>query len=165
MRPLLDGEKARGAKDVVEVADTCQVRLPARRGGAEAASFGFDRAYKMANPGRQMFAEVVQPLLERFVQGFNATVLAYGQTGSGKTHAMGTGAALGSTAADRNPEGVIPRVVQFLYASGLPRLERDYDLSLKVPALTASNRAVVPARGCLMQQVRLHYGPTTSPAP
>ena len=80
-----------------------------------------------------MFAEVVQPLLERFVQGFNATVLAHGQTGSGKTHAMGTGAALGSTAADRNPEGVIPRVVQFLYASGLPRLERDYDLSLKVP--------------------------------
>lgn len=68
VRPLLDGEKARGAKDVVEVADTCQVRLPARRGGAEAASFGFDRAYKMANPGRQMFAEVVQPLLERFVR-------------------------------------------------------------------------------------------------
>lgn len=66
-------------------------------------------------------------------RGINATVLAYGQTGSGKTHAMGTGAALGSTAADRNPEGVFPRVVQFLYASGLPRLERDYDLSLKVP--------------------------------
>lgn len=89
---------------------------------------------QMANPGRQMFAEVVQPLLERFVQGFNATVLAYGQTGSGKTHAMGTGAALRSTAADRTPDGVIPRAVQFLYNTGLPRLAGEYDLSLKVRA-------------------------------
>ena len=98
------------------------------------------------------------------MQGFNATVLAYGQTSSGKTHAMGTGAALGSTAADCNPEGVIPRVVQFLYANGLPRLERDYDLSLKVPALSAAGRAV-HHQWALMQQLRRHTGPMPTPAP
>ncbi len=140
VRPLLDAERARGATDVVAVADTCQVRLPARRGGAEAAAFTFDRAYKLANPGRQMFAEVVQPLLQRFVQGFNATVLACGQTGSGKTHAMGTGAALRATAAERGAEGVIPRAVRFLYEAGLPRLAPEYDLSLKVRPLARAAR-------------------------
>jgi hypothetical protein len=159
VRPLLDAERARGAADVVAVADTCQVRLPARRGGAEAAAFTFDRAYKLANPGRQMFAEVVQPLLQRFVQGFNATVLAYGQTGSGKTHAMGTGAALRATAAERGAEGVIPRAVRFLYESGLPRLAAEYDLSLKVRSL-ARPRCTKRAGAARARRVRAARPPS-----
>lgn len=31
----------------------------------------------------------VQPLIDAFFQGFNATVFAYGQTGSGKTYTIG----------------------------------------------------------------------------
>lgn len=31
----------------------------------------------------------VQPLVDAFFQGFNATVFAYGQTGSGKTYTIG----------------------------------------------------------------------------
>ena len=33
----------------------------------------------------------MQPLVDSWFEGYNATVLAYGQTGSGKTYTMGTG--------------------------------------------------------------------------
>jgi hypothetical protein len=41
------------------------------------------------------------PVLTRFFQGFNGTVLAYGQTGSGKTYTMGTAAGARELAAAR----------------------------------------------------------------
>jgi len=37
----------------------------------------------------EVYAAAVQPLIEAFFQGFNATVFAYGQTGSGKTYTIG----------------------------------------------------------------------------
>lgn len=37
----------------------------------------------------EVYQACVQPLLEAFFEGFNATVFAYGQTGSGKTYTMG----------------------------------------------------------------------------
>ena len=68
------GRKAEGATSCVEVPDATTVSLPGRRGAAEGFKFEYDRVYRMSNPGRQMFAEVVQPLLGRFLQGFNTTV-------------------------------------------------------------------------------------------
>ncbi|XP_012588132.1 PREDICTED: kinesin-like protein KIF7 [Condylura cristata] len=50
----------------------------------------------------------VQPLLEAFFEGFNATVFAYGQTGSGKTYTMGE-ASVASLHEDE--QGVIPRAM------------------------------------------------------
>lgn len=58
----------------MEVPESCVVQLPSKRGSAEGYRYDFDRVYKMNSPGRQMFAEVVQPLLDRFMQGFNTTV-------------------------------------------------------------------------------------------
>lgn len=48
------------------------------------------------------------------MSGYNATILAYGQTGSGKTYTMGTGFELGTGHTDA---GIIPRAVQYLFAS------------------------------------------------
>ncbi|XP_037365893.1 LOW QUALITY PROTEIN: kinesin-like protein KIF7 [Talpa occidentalis] len=50
----------------------------------------------------------VQPLLEAFFEGFNATVFAYGQTGSGKTYTMGE-ASVASLHEDE--QGIIPRAM------------------------------------------------------
>lgn len=36
-----------------------------------------------------VYSASVQPLIDAFFQGFNATVFAYGQTGSGKTYTIG----------------------------------------------------------------------------
>ena len=74
VRPLLEQEKQKGGAPCVEVPESCVVQLPSKRGGSEGYRFDFDRVYKMNSPGRQMFAEVVQPLLGRFLQGFNTTV-------------------------------------------------------------------------------------------
>lgn len=37
----------------------------------------------------ELYSVSVQPLIDAFFQGFNATVFAYGQTGSGKTYTIG----------------------------------------------------------------------------
>jgi hypothetical protein len=75
VRPLLDAEKQKGGTVCVEVPDATTVALPGRKDRPqETFKFEYDRVYKMANPGRQMFAEVVQPLLGHFLQGFNTTV-------------------------------------------------------------------------------------------
>jgi hypothetical protein len=75
---------------------------------------------------------MVAPVLARFCQGFNATILAYGQTGSGKTHTMGTlcnrhdlGKA-GSSA-------VIPAALQQLFAH-IAAASRQYEVTLTVRA-------------------------------
>lgn len=47
--------------------------------------FKADRVYMMEDATEVIYAESVAPLISRFLQGFNASVLAYGQTGTGKT--------------------------------------------------------------------------------
>lgn len=56
------------------------------------------------------YRQCVAPLVNGFVEGYNATVLAYGQTGTGKTHTM-SGAGFDAKG-DKNEDiqGIIPRV-------------------------------------------------------
>ncbi|KAM9825094.1 kinesin-like protein kif7 [Syngnathus typhle] len=56
----------------------------------------------------EVYSEAVQPLIDAFFQGFNATVFAYGQTGSGKTYTIGEA----NISSFRDEEqGIIPRAV------------------------------------------------------
>ncbi|KAJ3120583.1 Kinesin-like protein kif21b [Nowakowskiella sp. JEL0407] len=52
-------------------------------------AFTFDHVYSTIASQEDVFLSVA-PLLQKFLDGFNATVLAYGQTGSGKTYTMGS---------------------------------------------------------------------------
>uniref|UniRef100_A0A665SZD2 Kinesin motor domain-containing protein n=1 Tax=Echeneis naucrates TaxID=173247 RepID=A0A665SZD2_ECHNA len=52
----------------------------------------------------EVYSSSVQPLIDAFFQGFNATVFAYGQTGSGKTYTIGE-------ANIYEEQGIIPRAV------------------------------------------------------
>ncbi|KAJ2389807.1 hypothetical protein GGI05_003385, partial [Coemansia sp. RSA 2603] len=72
-------------------------------------TFTFDHVFADASQA-DVFAAVL-PLLARFVEGYNVTVLAYGQTSAGKTYTMGTGAAQDGEAA-----GVVPRALAWLFA-------------------------------------------------
>lgn len=55
-----------------------------------------------------VYSVSVQPLVDAFFQGFNATVFAYGQTGSGKTYTIGEA----NICSFRDEEqGIIPRAV------------------------------------------------------
>nr|XP_057944924.1 kinesin-like protein kif7 isoform X2 [Doryrhamphus excisus] len=56
----------------------------------------------------EVYSVSVQPLIDYFFQGFNATVFAYGQTGSGKTYTIGEA----NISSFRDEEqGIIPRAV------------------------------------------------------
>jgi Kinesin motor domain len=63
-----------------------------------------------------MFESTAQPLISRFTEGFNCTILAYGQTSSGKTFTM-TGIDLDANPTDpSNNMGIIPRAVSSIFA-------------------------------------------------
>ncbi|KAG6963388.1 hypothetical protein JG687_00006597, partial [Phytophthora cactorum] len=58
----------------------------------------------------------VAPLVQGFLDGYNATVLAYGQTGTGKTHTM-AGSGFDARGREKNGElqGIIPRVIKAVF--------------------------------------------------
>jgi hypothetical protein len=78
-------------------------------------TFGFDVVIPPESSQHDVFGSTAAPLLARFLDGFNCTVLAYGQTSSGKTFTM-TGIDLEGDPADtRSGMGIIPRSVATLF--------------------------------------------------
>ncbi|ORZ29754.1 hypothetical protein BCR44DRAFT_1418978 [Catenaria anguillulae PL171] len=80
-------------------------------------SFTYDHVFWTDTHQSQLYEDAVAPLLEKFLEGFNATVLAYGQTGSGKTYSMGTG--LDGNIGTEN-QGIVPRAISVMFDE-LPR--------------------------------------------
>ncbi|ORX61407.1 kinesin-domain-containing protein [Hesseltinella vesiculosa] len=77
-------------------------------------SYSFDHVFDTESTQEQVFNGVASKLVDRFLDGYNVTILAYGQTSSGKTYTMGTALDM-----DQNvhPEeqGIIPRAVSSLF--------------------------------------------------
>jgi hypothetical protein len=86
-----------------ELADGCQpcvlVEAEEACGGSGAVpqqvvvqdkAFEFDRAFGPEASQALVYQQTARPLVEKFLGGFNATVLAYGQTGSGKVSEDGS---------------------------------------------------------------------------
>ncbi|VDL62341.1 unnamed protein product [Nippostrongylus brasiliensis] len=71
--------------------------------------FTFDGAYYMDATGEQIYNDIVYPLVENVIEGYNGTVFAYGQTGSGKTFSM---QGLPNVPAQR---GIIPRAFEHIF--------------------------------------------------
>ncbi|XP_054588114.2 kinesin-like protein kif7 isoform X1 [Nothobranchius furzeri] len=70
--------------------------------------FVSDFLFEEACCQEEVYSLSVQPLIDAFFQGFNATVFAYGQTGSGKTYTIGEA----NISSFRDEEqGIIPRAV------------------------------------------------------
>jgi hypothetical protein len=85
-------------------------------GGGKKQTFTFDHVLPPDSTQHQVFTATAQPLISRFVQGFNCTMLAYGQTSSGKTFTM-TGIDLDADPSDAtNGMGIIPRSVATIFA-------------------------------------------------
>ncbi|KAJ9101824.1 hypothetical protein QFC21_003163 [Naganishia friedmannii] len=63
-----------------------------------------------------------KPAIDKFLKGFNVTILAYGQTSSGKSYTMGTtGSNIDYSAGGDMHTGIIPRAVKDMFE----RLEQD----------------------------------------
>jgi kinesin family protein 5 len=66
----------------------------------------------MASRQSDVFDYSIRPTVDDILNGYNGTVFAYGQTGAGKSYTM-----MGSDIDDDVGKGVIPRIVQQIFAS------------------------------------------------
>jgi hypothetical protein len=78
--------------------------------------FTFDQAHAQQTTQHQMYTSTAAPLVERFLQGFNCTILAYGQTSSGKTYTMSGVDLDGDPSDPTNGMGIIPRAVSTIFS-------------------------------------------------
>ncbi|XP_052568375.1 kinesin-like protein KIF7 isoform X3 [Peromyscus californicus insignis] len=103
VRPLLPKELLHGHQSCLQVEpERGRITLGRDR------HFGFHLVLGEDTGQEAVYQACVQPLLEAFFEGFNATVFAYGQTGSGKTYTMGE-ASVASLHEDE--QGIIPRAM------------------------------------------------------
>ncbi|KAJ1772113.1 hypothetical protein IW140_004101 [Coemansia sp. RSA 1813] len=83
-------------------------------------TFKFDHAFGPEAQQASVYEAAISPLLSRFVEGYNVTVLAYGQTSSGKTYTMGTDAddvsLLSQGDAVSEATGIVPRSLGWLFS-------------------------------------------------
>ncbi|KAG0200966.1 hypothetical protein BGX33_010661 [Mortierella sp. NVP41] len=76
--------------------------------------FTFDHIFGTDAAQEEIYQGCVKRMVDKFMEGYNVTIMAYGQTSSGKTYTMGTGA---PSAEDRGSttEGIIPRAMSQLF--------------------------------------------------
>ncbi|KAF8323370.1 kinesin-domain-containing protein [Clavulina sp. PMI_390] len=108
--------------------------------------FAFDQVMSQDTTQFQLFSTTAAPLISRFVEGFNCTILAYGQTSSGKTHSM-TGVDLQADPTDpTNGMGIIPRGVSTIFARA-SELKRErgnaWQWSIKVSFIELYNEDLI----------------------
>ncbi|KAK4144803.1 kinesin-like protein bimC [Dichotomopilus funicola] len=77
-------------------------------------TYNFDRVFSQAADQGMVFEEVVKPVLDEMLSGYNCTIFAYGQTGTGKTYTM-SGDLTESMGMLSDNAGIIPRVLQALF--------------------------------------------------
>uniref|UniRef100_UPI00398F0E3E kinesin-like protein kif7 n=1 Tax=Pristiophorus japonicus TaxID=55135 RepID=UPI00398F0E3E len=107
IRPLLPKEMLHGHQSCVHAdLDSQQVTLGNNR------HFQFDVIFDQTSSQDEVYGSCVEPLVEAFFEGFNATVFAYGQTGSGKTYTIGE-AYISSVTDD--DQGIIPRALAEIF--------------------------------------------------
>lgn len=56
--------------------------------GVDEHTFLFDEVIDNSTQN-EIYDDLVKPMVDKAVGGFNCTILAYGQTGAGKTYTMG----------------------------------------------------------------------------
>ncbi|CAB5380623.1 uncharacterized protein OCT59_016502 [Rhizophagus irregularis] len=81
--------------------------------GDKKLTFNFDYVFGPETQQRDVYDISVRNMVDKFLEGFNVTILAYGQTSSGKTYTMGTSDSVSSIQESR---GIIPRALHTLFS-------------------------------------------------
>ncbi|PGH00232.1 kinesin heavy chain [Blastomyces parvus] len=108
-RPQNKIELASGGEPIVEFdsEDTCKINSKEAAG-----AFTFDRVFGMDSQQQDVFDFSIRSTVDDILNGYNGTVFAYGQTGAGKSYTM-----MGSDIDDEVGKGIIPRIVEQMFAS------------------------------------------------
>lgn len=94
--------------------------------------FSFDQVFHPSSDQESIF-EMVSPLIQSALDGYNICIFAYGQTGSGKTYTM--------DGVPSNP-GVIPRTVDLLFDSIKNYRNLGWEYEIKVTFLEIYNEVL-----------------------
>ncbi|GAD96318.1 kinesin family protein [Paecilomyces variotii No. 5] len=76
--------------------------------------YHFDRVFSPAADQAIIYEDVVAPILNEMLSGYNCTIFAYGQTGTGKTYTM-SGDMTDTLGLLSDNAGIIPRVLYSLF--------------------------------------------------
>uniref|UniRef100_H3GMZ2 Kinesin motor domain-containing protein n=1 Tax=Phytophthora ramorum TaxID=164328 RepID=H3GMZ2_PHYRM len=133
IRPLSSKEKHEQTKSCIRIAASfdglSSSSSVSSRGGGDGSNkgpqqlivgrdraFTFDNVLGVTSSQTETYRMCVEPLVDGFLEGYNATVLAYGQTGTGKTHTM-AGSGFDARGREKNGElqGIIPRVIKAVF--------------------------------------------------
>ena len=86
--------------------------------------FDFDSVFDQLTTQTELFQSLAVDALDRFLEGFNATIFAYGQTGSGKTYTIE------GSARRFEDRGLIPRSISYIYNKLRERENQDTSLHI-----------------------------------
>ncbi|XP_032237821.2 kinesin-II 85 kDa subunit isoform X2 [Nematostella vectensis] len=88
-RPFTDNEKAKASTRVVKMSgEKIILHNPLPGTNTKEHNFTFDHSFFWETKTDQLYHDLAEPLLNKALDGFNATLFVYGQTGTGKTFSM-----------------------------------------------------------------------------
>ncbi len=131
VRPLTAKERLENCMECINIVSSSDLVIGKN-------SFTFDHVFTPEIKQEECF-KMVEPLIKKFIQGYNATVLAYGQTGSGKTFTMGTGLETSPMADDA---GIVQRAIEYIINS-LSKLSHKADCQLSCIFLELYNEELI----------------------
>ncbi|XP_068724278.1 kinesin-like protein KIF17 [Montipora capricornis] len=110
-RPLNEKEREMNTRFVIETNSSLHQCSIKKRADDEKSfkTFTFDGVYGIASSTEKIYSEIVRPIVNGIMEGYNGTVFAYGQTSCGKTFTM---EGIQSPAAHR---GIIPRCCEHIF--------------------------------------------------
>lgn len=85
-RPV-NAEERRQCQPTAIQCDSAQKLITVSTGPAgkkTSKSFNFDKVFGMYSTQEEIFDQMVKPIVDEALAGFNCTIFAYGQTGTGK---------------------------------------------------------------------------------
>ncbi|KAG1567352.1 hypothetical protein G6F48_002721 [Rhizopus delemar] len=125
VRPLTEKEIVNNCTECIScIPDAPQILIGADK------SFTYDYVFHSKTDQSKVYQQAASPLLDKFIEGFNATILAYGQTGSGKTYSMGT--TLNNMENRSEDEGIVPRCIIKLFEILKNREAQDSEFKYEV---------------------------------
>ena len=137
LRPQNAKEKREDGRECTSVTGNI-VKLGESKSGAYGSAscdeFAFDAVHGFEASQREVYESVAQPLVQEVFAGFNVTIFAYGQTGSGKTFSL-MGPEGGRGSLEDEQRGIVPRVVQEVYAEAAAQLAQGVSATITLCVL------------------------------
>lgn len=121
-----DREVRENSGVVVDVQSAREVSIQTGPLALSNKTYSFDRVFGAEADQSMVYDQVVSPILEEALSGYNCTIFAYGQTGTGKTYTM-SGDVSDNYGTFAHDAGIIPRALYRMFLA-LEAEESEYSV-------------------------------------